>query len=165
MEHDQPDISVSCLVNGTEMVLGGPPEQPASLALRACGLFSVRETCALGICGTCTVLLDSEPVSTCILPLYALDGRQVRTAEGLAQQDRLTPLQEQFIEAQAFQCSFCTPGFLMSGEALLGETAGELTDDAIERGLQGHLCRCGCYQAIKEAVHGCAERRMSGGPA
>lgn len=160
-DHDD-EITVTCRVNGVETRLTGSPARPASLALRGIGLFSVRETCGLGICGTCTVRLDGEPVSTCILPLYSLDGTRVETAEGLARDGRLSPLQEQFIESQAFQCSFCTPGFLMSGQAMLDATAGELSADVIEEGLGGHLCRCGCYAVIKEALSSCAARRARG---
>lgn len=159
MEPEADEISVACVVNGVETVLTGPPMAPMSGVLRARGLFSVRETCSLGVCGTCTVQLDGEPVSTCILPLYAVDGREVRTTEGLAGDGELSPLQRQFIESQAFQCSFCTPGFLMSGQALLDRTTGELSDDQIEEGLQGHLCRCGCYETVKEAISACAARR------
>ncbi len=160
---EQPDeAAISCEVNGVETVLTGDPAAAAITALRARGLFSVRETCGLGVCGTCTVLLDGEPVSTCILPLFAVEGRSLRTAEGLEALDgRLSPLQEQFIESQAFQCSFCTPGFLLSAQALL-DTGVEMTDRAIEDGLQGHLCRCGCYATIREAVRACASR--SDGP-
>jgi aerobic-type carbon monoxide dehydrogenase small subunit (CoxS/CutS family) len=157
------EIAVRCLLNGEETELVGAPTQPAVAALRSRGLFSVRETCALGVCGTCTVLIDGEPVSSCILPLYALDGRSVQTTEGLEQDGELSDLQQQFIESQAFQCSFCTPGFLMSGTALLERTAGELTHEEIEEGLQGHLCRCGCYAAIAEAVSACASRSCAGG--
>lgn len=150
------NITVRCIINGLAAALSGPAAEPSSLALRRRGLYSVRETCSLGVCGTCTVLLDGEPVSTCILPLYALDGRDVRTAEGLECDGELNDLQRQFIEFQAFQCSFCTPGFLMSAQALLESSSGELSDKAIEDGLQGHLCRCGCYESIKEAVRACA---------
>lgn len=163
MEREDTGFSVTCSVNGRDTELVGSPVEPASEALRAARLFSVRETCALGICGTCTVLLDGEPVSTCILPLYELDGHRVDTAEGLAEGGQLHPLQEQFIESQAFQCSFCTPGFLMSGVALLRDSTGELTEDAVTEGLQGHLCRCGCYQAINDAVRTCADRRHGTG--
>jgi aerobic-type carbon monoxide dehydrogenase small subunit (CoxS/CutS family) len=155
-------LSFPCTLNGTATQLAGRPAAPASIVLREHGVFSVREACGLGVCGTCTVLLDGEPVSTCITPLYALDGRDVRTAEGLEQDGRLSDLQEQFVESQAFQCSFCTPGFLLSGSALLDRTDGELDDEAIEEGLQGHLCRCGCYDSIKEAVRTCASRRLQG---
>ena len=158
MDLQSDEITVTCVVNGVEMTLAGSPAKPVSLALREQGLFSVRETCSLGICGTCTVRLEGEPVSTCILPLYALDGHRVQTAEGLADNGQLNPLQEQFIESQAFQCSFCTPGFLMSGQAMLEATAGELSDELIEEGLGGHLCRCGCYATIKEALRSCATR-------
>ncbi|HEX8869710.1 MAG TPA: 2Fe-2S iron-sulfur cluster-binding protein [Lentzea sp.] len=146
----------TCVVNGVETVLEGEPATAVSTALRASGLFSVRETCGLGVCGTCTVLLDGEPVSTCILPLYAVEGRTLRTAEGLEHDGELTELQRQFIAKQAFQCSFCTPGFLMSGTALLESADGGLTDQQVVDGLQGHLCRCGCYASIKEAVSACA---------
>lgn len=157
--YDDP-ASFPCTVNGEETVLTGSPSAALSTVLRANGLFSVRETCGVGVCGTCTVLLDGEPVSTCILPLYQTEGRTVQTAEGLETAGRLSRLQEQFITSQAFQCSFCTPGFLMSAQALLAGSEGELTDDAIEDGLQGHLCRCGCYETIKEAVRACAAQRQ-----
>jgi aerobic-type carbon monoxide dehydrogenase small subunit (CoxS/CutS family) len=152
-----------CELNDRPTRLVGRPAAAASEVLRGHGLFSVRETCGLGVCGTCTVLLDGEPVSTCITPLFALEGRTVRTAEGLEDQGRLSDLQQQFVDSQAFQCSFCTPGFLLSGSALLERTDGELDDDTIEKGLQGHLCRCGCYDTIKEAVRACAARRLQAG--
>jgi aerobic-type carbon monoxide dehydrogenase small subunit (CoxS/CutS family) len=159
MNQEDDDITVTCQVNGAEVRLTGGPAKPASLALRELGLFSVRETCGLGICGTCTVRLDGEPVSTCILPLYSLDGGRVETAEGLDDDGRLNPLQERFIERQAFQCSFCTPGFLMSGQAMLEATTGPLSGEVMEEGLDGHLCRCGCYAVIKEALYSCAADR------
>jgi aerobic-type carbon monoxide dehydrogenase small subunit (CoxS/CutS family) len=156
MSEHNADASFTCVVNGVETLIEGAPTTAVSMALRARGLFSVRETCGLGVCGTCTVLLDGEPVSACILPLYAVEGRSLRTAEGLERDGELTELQKQFIAKQAFQCSFCTPGFLMSGHALLESADGELTEEAIVDGLQGHLCRCGCYASIKEAVGACA---------
>jgi len=160
MRQNAEKTSVTCTLNGVETVLTGDPAAPASAALREHRMFSVRETCGLGVCGTCTVLLDGEPVSTCITPLFALEGRSARTAEGLEDNGRLSDLQAQFIESQAFQCSFCTPGFLMSAYALLEGTTGELDDEAIEEGLQGHLCRCGCYDSIKAAIRICAARKV-----
>jgi aerobic-type carbon monoxide dehydrogenase small subunit (CoxS/CutS family) len=153
------EITVNCRINGEDVTLHGDPAGSTVSALRARGLYGVRETCGLGVCGTCTVLLDGEPVSTCILPLYALDGRSIRTVEGAASGDQLSRLQEQFIESQAFQCSFCTPGFLASAQALLDQTEGELTRQDVEDGLQGHLCRCGSYEAINEAVRICSRDR------
>lgn len=152
-------VEVTCTVNGRTRRITGEPTAPALTALRGLGLRSVRETCGLGVCGTCTVQLDGEPVSACILPLYALDGRVVLTTEGLAGNGELSELQQQFIDSQAFQCSFCTPGFLMSGTALLDSTEGELTREQVTEGLHGHLCRCGCYVAVTEAVRACAARR------
>lgn len=159
-------VSVSCVLNGVAAVLSGGVAEPATGALRRLGLYGVRETCSLGVCGTCTVLLDGDPVSACILPLYALEGREVLTVEGLESGGELSALQQQFIESQAFQCSFCTPGFLLSAQALLDSTEGALTDEQVAEGLQGHLCRCGCYETVKEAVHAVAARRgQSGGVA
>ncbi len=152
-------VEVTCEVNGRSTTLSGDATAPVVTVLRGMGLLSVRETCGLGVCGTCTVQLDGRPVSSCILPLYAVDGRSLRTTEGLEQDGRLTELQQQFIDSQAFQCSFCTPGFLMSGTALLDSTDGELNVAQVDEGLQGHLCRCGCYVAISEAVQACAARR------
>lgn len=153
------DIEVTCELNGRQTTLSGQATTAMVTVLRSNGLLSVRETCGLGVCGTCTVQLDGHPVSSCILPLYAVDGRSVRTTEGLEQDGQLSDLQQQFIDSQAFQCSFCTPGFLMSATALLEASDEELTATQVTEGLQGHLCRCGCYVAITEAVQACAARR------
>jgi aerobic-type carbon monoxide dehydrogenase small subunit (CoxS/CutS family) len=157
--------SVTCRVNGEEAVFAGDVAGSTVEALRKRRLYGVRETCGLGVCGTCTVLLDGEPVSTCILPLFALEGREVVTVEGAARDGELSDLQKQFIESQAFQCSFCTPGFLASAQALLDRTSGELNRDEVEEGLQGHLCRCGSYDAINDAVTACSRRRRACGSA
>jgi len=160
MQQHEETTSVRCTLNGVETVFAGKPAAPASTALREHRMVSVRETCGLGVCGTCTVLLDGEPVSTCITPLFALEGRSIQTAEGLEKNGSLSDLQAQFVESQAFQCSFCTPGFLMSACALLERATVELDDKAIEEGLQGHLCRCGCYESIKSAVRICSARNI-----
>jgi aerobic-type carbon monoxide dehydrogenase small subunit (CoxS/CutS family) len=157
--------SITCVLNGEEVTLAGDLAGSTVQALRERGLYGVRETCGLGVCGTCTVLLDGEPVSTCILPLYALDGRTVQTVEGAGQDGELSDLQRQFIESQAFQCSFCTPGFLASAQALLDQTEGELSREQVQEGLQGHLCRCGSYEAINDAVRACSRHRCAGSPA
>jgi aerobic-type carbon monoxide dehydrogenase small subunit (CoxS/CutS family) len=158
-------VNVHCVVNGAARLLKGDPMEPTSAVLRRQGIYSVRETCSLGVCGTCTIRVDGEPVSSCILPLYAVEGRTVETAEGLERNGELSALQEQFIESQAFQCSFCTPGFLMSGQALLDRTSGALSYVEIREGLQGHLCRCGCYETVTEAISSCAARRVEVAPA
>jgi carbon-monoxide dehydrogenase small subunit len=112
------------------------------------GLTSCRETCGLGLCGSCTVTVDGRAVSSCIAPAFTLDGAQVRTAEGLGTATGLDDLQQAFVDEQAFQCSFCTPGFLMSATAMLEE--GGAPD--LHQALGGHLCRCGSYRQIVEAI-------------
>lgn len=111
-------------------------------------LYACRETCGIGICGTCTVLVDDRQVSACITLVVAIDGCRIETAEGLG---RVEPsaVQEAFIANQAFQCSFCTPGFVMAVEAW--RRSGADPDDLREH-LTGHLCRCGCYSQIIAAA-------------
>ena len=113
-------------------------------------LTSCRESCGLGLCGSCTVVVNGRAVNACIAPAFTLDGSAVRTAEGLEEGTNLSPLQEAFVNEQALQCAFCTPGFLMSATAMLDE--GEEQPD-VESALVGHLCRCGSYRQILDAVH------------
>jgi aerobic-type carbon monoxide dehydrogenase small subunit (CoxS/CutS family) len=110
--------------------------------------FSCRETCGLGLCGSCTVLVDGRAVSSCLAPAFVQDGAEVRTAEGLEDAAGLHHVQQAFVDEQAFQCSFCTPGFLMSVVAMLEDDG---TPDP-EQALSGHLCRCGSYRQILAAV-------------
>ena len=115
-------------------------------ALRREGLRSVRETCAIGVCGACTVLLDGEPVSGCLTLVASVAGREITTVEGL---DEADPVLRAFNEARAFQCGWCTPGFVLTVKAL---RPGE----DVRAALGGNLCRCGCYVKIEEAVRACA---------
>jgi len=143
-------VRLSFVVNGRAVEAEAPPLEPAVSVLRALGLFSVRETCALGVCGTCTVFLNGVAVSACLLPAYRLDARAVETTEGLAEEG-LHPIQEAFLAEHGFQCSFCTPGFLLATKALLAEVE-EIREDDLEAYLGGHLCRCGSYDNIRRAV-------------
>lgn len=118
------------------------------------GLGSVREACGIGTCGTCTVLLDGRAVSACLLLAAQAEGREVVTLEGLAPEGRLHPVQQAFLEHAAFQCAFCTPGFVLTTVALLAEDPNP-DDEAIRRCLEGNLCRCGSYVNILEAVRAC----------
>jgi aerobic-type carbon monoxide dehydrogenase small subunit (CoxS/CutS family) len=139
-------------VNGMQADISCDPLEPLSAVLRGqLRLFGVRETCGIGTCGTCTVLLDGAPVSSCLTPVFRASGRDVTTVEGLAAQDRLHPVQQSFVDHQAFQCSFCTPGFILGVMGLLAE---EPQPDAENAGqyLGGHLCRCGSYEFIMDAV-------------
>ena len=107
--------------------------------------------CEHGVCGTCTVLLDGEPVRSCLMFAVQANGHEVRTVEGLGTIDKLHPLQEAFMEAHALQCGFCTPGFLMTLVPFLEENQ-KPSEEEIREALAGNLCRCTGYQHIVEAV-------------
>ena len=119
--------------------------------------------CEHGVCGACTVLLDGEAVRACLLLAVQVDGREIRTIEGLATGEDLHPLQEALRDCHSFQCGFCTPGFVMTAVALLEEGATP-TEEELREELSGNLCRCTGYQSI---VAGVAEavRRVNGGTA
>lgn len=110
---------------------------------------SVRETCGIGVCGTCTVLIEGEPISSCIYLAPLADGRSITTIEGLGGDH---PVQQAFEEAHAFQCGYCTPAMILTVKNLLDENP-QPNDAEIDEALGGNLCRCGCYVKIREAVH------------
>ncbi len=120
-------------------------------------LVGAREGCGVGMCGACTVLLDGQPISSCLLLASEVRGRTIETVEGLAHGDRLHPIQEAFIEHTGFQCSFCTPGMLLATKALLAENPRP-TRSEIEDFLGGNLCRCTGYWNILDAVADAAVR-------
>jgi aerobic-type carbon monoxide dehydrogenase small subunit (CoxS/CutS family) len=129
-----------------ELTLNG---RPATLEARSDEMLSealdLRETCAIGVCGACTVLLDGEPVTGCLTLAATVAGREITTVEGLEEND---PVLRAFNDAHAFQCGWCTPGFVLTTKALKpGDDIGEA--------LGGNLCRCGCYVKIEEAVRQC----------
>ncbi len=115
------------------------------------GLFGARESCGQGLCGCCTVLVNGRAVSGCLYLAAFIDGADVVTVEHLAPAERLTPVQEAFIETGAFQCGFCTPGFVLMVHQLLDEHP-DPNEDEIRHYLSGNLCRCGAYPEIIEAV-------------
>ena len=109
----------------------------------------MRATCGIGVCGACTVLLDGEPVSGCLLLAAQAAGRELTTVEGLPPED---PVPRAFAAAHAFQCGYCTPGMVLTASSLLLEENPDPSDEQIAEGLGGNLCRCGCYLKIGEAV-------------
>lgn len=115
------------------------------------GLFGARESCGEGVCGCCTVLVDSKPVTGCLYLAVLLDGKTVVTVEHLNPDGGLTVVQRAFIEAGAFQCGFCTPGFVLMAHELLRHNP-DPTDEEIGQSLSGNLCRCGAYPEITKAV-------------
>lgn len=114
-------------------------------------LFSVREGCGVGMCGSCTVLVDGQPMCACLLLPAQVTGKSVTTVEGLSQNGELHTVQKSFLEATGFQCSFCTPGFILSTVSLLKEKP-EASEEEIREYLAGNLCRCGSYNKILDAV-------------
>lgn len=121
------------------------------------GLVGTKAGCEIGECGACTVLLNGEPVQSCLVLAVEVDGAEVETVEGLAKEDKLHPLQEAFLEKGAVQCGFCTPGMLMAGKALLTRNPNPSKEE-IKAALSGHLCRCTGYESIVEAIKLAAER-------
>jgi aerobic carbon-monoxide dehydrogenase small subunit len=120
------------------------------------GLKGTKIGCREGECGACTVLLDGEPVNSCILPALKVQGRSVMTIEGLARPDgSLDPIQQSFIEAGAVQCGFCTPGMILNAKALLAGNP-KPGEEEIRKALSGVLCRCTGYQKIVQAVQAAA---------
>jgi len=116
-----------------------------------CGLIGTHLGCEHGVCGACTVLLEGQPVRSCLMFAVQCDGNKIRTVEGLAEGDRLNSLQESFSRHHALQCGFCTPGFLMLATALI-ENGADLDDQELREALSSNLCRCTGYQSIIQAV-------------
>ena len=128
------------------------------------GLTGTKECCAEGECGACTVLLDGHAVDSCLVLAVEADGRAVTTIEGLAHGDRLSPVQQAFLDAGGVQCGFCIPGMVMAAHYLLQHTP-DPTPAEIREGLSGNLCRCGGYNQICEAVAAAARQREAVAPA
>jgi carbon-monoxide dehydrogenase small subunit len=124
-------------------------------------LTGARESCGQGLCGCCTVLVDGKPVSGCLYLAIFLDRTEVVTVEHLDAPDRLDPVQDAFIECGAFQCGYCTPGFVMMTKALLGENP-DPDDQQIRDYLTGNLCRCAAYPEIVNAVKMAARKSKAG---
>jgi carbon-monoxide dehydrogenase small subunit len=115
------------------------------------GLTGTKEGCSSGDCGACTVLLDGEPVYSCLIPALKVEGRRIETIEGLGQPGRLHPIQRAFLDYGALQCGYCTPGMILSVKALL-EKRNNPDAKEIKEAISGNLCRCGSYVQIVEAV-------------
>ena len=146
------EIDISLTVNGAEYPVRVEPRRTLADTLREqCGLTGTNSGCEHGICGTCTVLLDDEPVRSCLMFAVQARGRKIRTVEGLAQGDQLHPLQQAFIDHHALQCGFCTPGFLMLAVSIL-ERQPDIGEAELREELSSNLCRCTGYKNIIKAV-------------
>jgi aerobic-type carbon monoxide dehydrogenase small subunit (CoxS/CutS family) len=148
-------VRVELTLNGRPAVLECEPDEMLAAVLPRIGLGSVRTTCGIGVCGACTVLVDGEPLSGCLTLAAHVEGREVTTVEGLGGGD---PVQRAFVEAHAFQCGWCTPGFVLTAKALLAEDP-DPSEERIVEALGGNLCRCGSYVKIVEAVRSAASAR------
>ncbi|MBI2763798.1 MAG: (2Fe-2S)-binding protein [Chloroflexi bacterium] len=153
------------LVNGTPAELNVPGMRRLLDVLREdLGLTGTKEGCGEGECGACSVLLDGQVVDACLVPMAQVDGRIVRTVEGLSlaarERGELDALQETFLQYGAAQCGICTPGMLMAARAYLDDGGGP-NHDAIREGIAGNLCRCTGYQKIVEAIAAVASERRS----
>jgi len=146
--------SVTCTVNGQTFTRSVEARRHLADFLRHdLGLTGTHVGCEHGVCGACTVILDDDAVRSCLMFAVQAKGKRIRTVEGLADGDKLHPMQEAFIAHHALQCGFCTPGFLMLAVNAL-ETNPELTDEEILEVLSSNLCRCTGYQNIVKAVRG-----------
>ena len=146
------------LVNGESYEVDVDGETTLLSVLRNdLGLTGTKYGCGDGDCGACTVLLDGEAKNSCLTPVESAVGRAVTTIEGLANGDDLHPVQEAFIEQTAFQCAYCTPGFIMSVVALLARNPNP-DDRQIRAALTGNICRCGTYVRILQAAKVAAEK-------
>ncbi len=143
---------VTLEVNGQPHTLALEPRRVLLDALRVdLGFTGTKKVCEMGNCGACTVHLDGEAVYSCLVLAVECEGKEVLTIEGVAEGSDLDPIQEAFVEADAYQCGFCTPGQIMSLKALFNETPAP--DEAqILRAVSGNLCRCGAYRNILEAA-------------
>ena len=148
--------TVNFIVNGQKVRLILEGSETLLECLRdQVGLTGTKKGCDQGDCGACTVLIDGRPVNSCLVLAAEVAGREITTIEGLAQGDKLHPLQQAFIEHNAIQCGFCTPGMILTSLALLNEIPNP-SEEEIRRYLQGNLCRCTGYSKIVEAIQAAA---------
>jgi aerobic-type carbon monoxide dehydrogenase small subunit (CoxS/CutS family) len=146
-------------VNGSVRSVTVEPRVTLLRALRNhLGLTGAKEVCERGACGACTVLFDGEPVCACLMLAMDAVGHEITTVEGLGTPEKMSPVQVAFAECDAFQCGFCTPGFVVASTALLAKNP-KPNPEEIKAGLAGNLCRCGTYSRIFEAVHKAAGGR------
>ncbi len=156
-------MNITLTLNGARRTFEAQPMRRLLDVLREeLSLTGTKEGCGEGECGTCTVLLDGEPVNACLVVIGQCDGREVVTVEGLGDAEHLTPVQRTFVTEGGAQCGICTPGMLISAEALLRRNSSP-NDEQIREALAGNLCRCTGYERIVESVRRAAEIMRQGG--
>jgi carbon-monoxide dehydrogenase small subunit len=143
---------ISFTVNGKEVSLEvNPGETLLEVLRKRLGYTGVKKGCAVGECGACTVLIDGTPTDSCIYLAVWADGKEIITIEGIAEDGKLSKVQEAFVEEGAVQCGFCTPGLVLTTTAMV-QSGKKYTREEIKRELSGHFCRCTGYQNIIKAV-------------
>jgi len=147
--------------NKTYEISGASARTLASVLRNDLGLMGTKVSCAEGECGSCTVLLDGKPVTSCLVLAGQAQGRQIETIEGIGRAEELHPVQQAFIDEQGFQCGACTPGFIMSAKAFLAENPNPSEDEA-SIAMSGNICRCGAHPYIVSAVLNAAEKMQKG---
>jgi len=144
-------------LNGDAIELGVDVERPLLWVLRAdLGLTGTKYGCGEGLCGACSVLVDGEAVRSCRTAVMEIEGGEVTTIEGLAREGELHPLQEAFVEHDALQCGFCTPGMVIGAYSLLLSSPSPSVETIVEH-MEDHLCRCGSYGRVVQAIRSAAQ--------
>ena len=146
------DATITLIVNGKERSVSTDPQRPLLDVLREdFHITGPKYGCGEGQCGTCTVLMDGRPIRSCVMPVSLADKQRITTIEGLADGDRLHPVQQAFLDEGAVQCGYCTPGMVLTAVALLKENPRP-TDEQIVEAMNGNICRCNGYTKILKAV-------------
>ena len=150
--------TIEIVVNGAKHSFDAEPDRTLLTVLRdELDLTGTKYGCGEGQCGACTVLIDGRAARSCQTRATAMEGRRITTIEGLEERGRLHPLQEAFLEVEAMQCAYCTPGMIVSGVALLNRNPNP-TDAEIMQAMQGNICRCGTYPRIVAAVRSASQK-------
>jgi carbon-monoxide dehydrogenase small subunit len=154
--------AITLNINGRDYSIGVEPRRTLADAIREdCEQTGTHIGCEHGICGACTVIVNDEPVRSCLMFAVQADGKKIRTVEGLAQGDKLHPMQQAFMDHHGLQCGFCTPGFLMLAVGVL-EREPDISDENLIDVLSSNLCRCTGYQNIIKAVRAAAKEMRKG---
>ena len=153
--------TLHCTVNGKAVAMEVQDDRSLLMFLREdLGLTGTKEGCGEGDCGACTVMVDGKSVNSCLYPALLAEGREITTIEGIEKDGKLSEIQDAFIRHGAIQCGFCSPGMLMSAEALL-KRCPDPDEQTIRRGLSGNLCRCTGYQQMVDAILEVARNRKA----
>ncbi|SDZ22863.1 carbon-monoxide dehydrogenase small subunit [Proteiniborus ethanoligenes] len=158
VDSGMPPVAVNCIVNGEEVhEMVDPTMTLLNFLNTKLKLFGTKEGCGEGECGACTIIMNGKPVNSCLVLAVEAEGANIITVEGLAGDNEISILQQEFIEHDALQCGFCTPGMLMSARALL-DRQSEPSEEEIREALAGNFCRCTGYIPIINAVKSAAKR-------